>query len=288
VLTELVAADPLHGCSPFKNAEELRGAVVLVARGMCAFEVKALAAVAAGASAVVVINTGDLDKAPRMSAATKAGKALVTPTVMIAQQDGEYVQSFLQRHAPHKSGLMMLVHHWDAWEDYHMRSHHRFRCLPQIGFQPAPARATGAMAMAGGAQHEGRERRVQQQHEGRERQHWCSEGHRSSGRCYAVVVASPRWYYQRRGGGQREQNMRGVPYNMRGPFDHVEAFREVQHGLRSVSIVQCSVSIAQCSVSIAQCSVSIAQCSVSIVQCRMAIAQCSVSIVQCRMAIAQC
>jgi hypothetical protein len=156
-----------------------------------------------------------------MSAATKEGKALKTPTVMIAQQDGEYILSYMKAHSPHRSGLMMLVHHWDAWERYHMHSHHHFRCLAQHSFRPTPAprsfptdvlRTTGAPAD----------------------EFWCSEKHRSSGGCFAVVVTSPRWYYQRM--HQRMQHSttqaKGgapyrTPYTMKGPFPHIEAFREV-------------------------------------------------------------
>jgi hypothetical protein len=88
----VAAASPLDGCTPFENNDDLKvvlscmamfmirpstrcfksankhtqGAVVLVKRGKCAFENKVLAAANAGAIAVVVINTGSLEKAPRM------------------------------------------------------------------------------------------------------------------------------------------------------------------------------------------------------------------------------
>eukprot|EP00889_Picochlorum_renovo_P003573 jgi/Picre1/30603/NNA_005964.t1 len=53
---KLVQFDPPHGCLPPKNPEELRNSIVVMTRGHCSFHEKALQAISARASAMIVIN----------------------------------------------------------------------------------------------------------------------------------------------------------------------------------------------------------------------------------------
>ena len=53
-----IAVSPAHGCNTYDKAlPNHRRVAVLVDRGTCAFDTKAFNALAAGASAVVVINS---------------------------------------------------------------------------------------------------------------------------------------------------------------------------------------------------------------------------------------
>jgi subtilisin family serine protease len=79
----VVRTDPLDACTPLLNAAELSGKIALIRRGVCFFQVKVLAAQAAGARAVIVTNTtpgtfGMILEAP-----------VAIPAVMIDRADGD-------------------------------------------------------------------------------------------------------------------------------------------------------------------------------------------------------
>jgi hypothetical protein len=58
---KLVYATPGDGCSPITNPDAIRGNIALIDRGVCTFDVKAQAAQAAGAIAVIIVNSRDVD-----------------------------------------------------------------------------------------------------------------------------------------------------------------------------------------------------------------------------------
>jgi hypothetical protein len=75
--TPMVAAIPLLACDggvtamPFENADEMRDAIVFTRRGTCPFTTMALAAQAAGAALLVVIDTPPIDDIPTVMGCTE-------------------------------------------------------------------------------------------------------------------------------------------------------------------------------------------------------------------------
>ena len=69
----LVVAQPLHACSPLANAEQARGAAVLVQRASCPFTQKAAHVQEAGAAAMVVFN---VDGSPPVRMSGQGGSLL--------------------------------------------------------------------------------------------------------------------------------------------------------------------------------------------------------------------
>ncbi len=79
----VVFAQPFEACENITNAEAMRGAVVIVYRGTCAMIDKARNAEAAGAVAVVIVNTGAAPEA--ILEAQRTGLALAPPPPGIIQ-----------------------------------------------------------------------------------------------------------------------------------------------------------------------------------------------------------
>ena len=93
----LVAADPVDACLPLKNGNasvssfpSASGAVVFAWRGRCPFSVKAANAAAAGASALLVANTGP-GGALRMTGTSPSSSSTTSlaPTAGISRSSGE-------------------------------------------------------------------------------------------------------------------------------------------------------------------------------------------------------
>lgn len=83
----LVEAEPAEACEPLHDRDgRLGGAVVLVKRGVCSFDVKQRHVAAAGGVAVVVANTQHGLTAMR---AADAGKALQLPVVSVTTTAGQ-------------------------------------------------------------------------------------------------------------------------------------------------------------------------------------------------------
>ncbi len=83
-----VLASPADACAPLANAAAARGAVVLALRGNCSFVAKALAAGAAGAAALVVVNgVGDRLLAP-MGDDPDARRRPRLPAALVSGADG--------------------------------------------------------------------------------------------------------------------------------------------------------------------------------------------------------
>jgi hypothetical protein len=78
------------GCSPFINAADVAGKIVLIERGFCGFAQKARNATLAGAAAVIIYNnTANANAAPPGMADDGVNGAFVTiPTVSIRRADG--------------------------------------------------------------------------------------------------------------------------------------------------------------------------------------------------------
>eukprot|EP00611_Tribonema_gayanum_P027445 TRINITY_DN6784_c0_g1_i1.p1 TRINITY_DN6784_c0_g1~~TRINITY_DN6784_c0_g1_i1.p1 ORF type:complete len:272 (+),score=38.50 TRINITY_DN6784_c0_g1_i1:473-1288(+) len=96
----LVAAQPLLADSVLVNADALQGSVVVVQRGRCTFAAKAARAQAAGAAAVVVLNTCDTWPYVMTDSQGEAeASALTIPVAMVSQQDGDKLLQVVQRHA---------------------------------------------------------------------------------------------------------------------------------------------------------------------------------------------
>ena len=81
----LVRADPPRAETELANAAELNGAIALIYRGACAFTDKAQRAQAAGAVAVVFVNSDDEETHPAPAeAAGESGAALVRPPLLLS------------------------------------------------------------------------------------------------------------------------------------------------------------------------------------------------------------
>jgi len=98
-------ATPPEGDRAFDNAEELAGSIAVVARGKATFAAKALRAQAAGALAVVVVNSVGVwpytmqDSSGEASSAASGGaRPLGIPVTMVREADGSSLRS-MDRHA---------------------------------------------------------------------------------------------------------------------------------------------------------------------------------------------
>lgn len=93
----LVLADDGSGttsdaCEGLVNGAQISGNIALIDRGTCAFVVKAQAAEAAGAIAVVIVNNVTADTAPGMAG---ADPGLTIPTVSVTLADGNLLKAEL-------------------------------------------------------------------------------------------------------------------------------------------------------------------------------------------------
>lgn len=83
-------ADPVHdACSAIVNADDMVGKIAVIDRGNCTYSAKVQAAAAAGAIAVIVVNSQPT--APLAMGGAGGG----IPAVMISQEDGELIKSHL-------------------------------------------------------------------------------------------------------------------------------------------------------------------------------------------------
>ncbi|MGQ0834375.1 MAG: S8 family serine peptidase, partial [Gammaproteobacteria bacterium] len=78
----VVEADPLLGCGPLANAAEVSGNIVLMQRGVCTFQLKSANARAAGARAVIMVNSVAGDPI------TMGAITALIPGVMISLESG--------------------------------------------------------------------------------------------------------------------------------------------------------------------------------------------------------
>ena len=81
------SANPSHGCAAFDVAD---GAIAIVDRGSCGFADKARNAQAAGASALIVANSG-----PGTIRMGGSGDDITIPSVMVSQEDGATIKGGL-------------------------------------------------------------------------------------------------------------------------------------------------------------------------------------------------
>jgi hypothetical protein len=89
---KLVYATPNDGCSPITNADAIRGNIALIDRGTCTFDAKAQAAQAAGAIAVIVVNSRDPDSSDGPFPIVMGGSTDF-PAVMISKPDGAKIKT---------------------------------------------------------------------------------------------------------------------------------------------------------------------------------------------------
>lgn len=92
-----VGGTSTDGCSPFTNATEVVGRIVLIERGLCGFAVKARNATNAGAAAVIIYNNlANVNAGPPGMADDGTNGAFVTiPTVSLRRADGLAIASAL-------------------------------------------------------------------------------------------------------------------------------------------------------------------------------------------------
>ncbi|MHA6246906.1 T9SS-dependent M36 family metallopeptidase [Pontibacter sp. CAU 1760] len=99
VLAETADPNSAEGCSAFTNAAAISGNIAVVYRGSCGFLVKAEQAQAAGAIALVVINS--VPGAPIAMGGTPApGVTIQIPAVMISQANGKIITDVLSTSTP--------------------------------------------------------------------------------------------------------------------------------------------------------------------------------------------
>ena len=102
----LCAARPMDGsASPLQNAGAIRGAIALMTRGTVSFAVKALRAAAAGAVAVVCIQSADVwpYTATDSAGEVAASGAVAPPFVMMRQQEGAALRKALEGASGHEA-----------------------------------------------------------------------------------------------------------------------------------------------------------------------------------------
>jgi len=87
----MVRARPLEADRELENAQSLAGAVAVVVRGVCGFVEKAIRAQAAGAIAVVVINTEDTHLHTMADSEGKGG-GLTVPSVVVASSMAKFFE----------------------------------------------------------------------------------------------------------------------------------------------------------------------------------------------------
>eukprot|EP00164_Ancoracysta_twista_P000935 GFYU01001224.1.p1 GENE.GFYU01001224.1~~GFYU01001224.1.p1 ORF type:complete len:1526 (+),score=391.82 GFYU01001224.1:213-4790(+) len=82
----LVKAEPYAGCETLTNAAAMAGNIAIITRGQCSFSTKSLNAHAAGAKAVIVVNTRE--SIIIMGAAPQFEKSIDIPTASIKDTEG--------------------------------------------------------------------------------------------------------------------------------------------------------------------------------------------------------
>lgn len=88
-LVDSGGSDGMLGCSSLINAHAVRGMIAVVYRGVCTYQTKFTNAVAAGAVAIIVVNTEGTGLAIMIASAQ-------VPAMMISFEDGEKIRKALQ------------------------------------------------------------------------------------------------------------------------------------------------------------------------------------------------
>lgn len=91
----LAYADPPDACGALNNAAAVAGKIALVDRGVCAFTAKIQNCQAAGAIAVVMVNSRDPGSADGIWPIVMGGTAVSLPAVMITKPDGAIIKAQL-------------------------------------------------------------------------------------------------------------------------------------------------------------------------------------------------
>jgi hypothetical protein len=102
----LILAEPLEGCRGIRNAALLRGAMVVMNRGRCSFVDKAMAADAAGAVGLVVLNMVEAGELLTMSG-DETGRTPDMPAVLLGGEDARTLLWWMQ-HRPMMGALLAL------------------------------------------------------------------------------------------------------------------------------------------------------------------------------------
>jgi hypothetical protein len=97
---ELVLAVPSDGCSPFVNAQQTQGKIVIIDRGSCTFATKTANAQSAGAAAVIVAN----NQAGEAFSMSGNLSSISIPAVMVTQSDAIGLKASLGLPAVIKTG----------------------------------------------------------------------------------------------------------------------------------------------------------------------------------------
>ncbi|ETV81641.1 hypothetical protein, variant 1 [Aphanomyces astaci] len=105
--SEVVVASPFHGGAPFTNPSSLRNKIVLLERGVCTFASKIQRAQAAGAVAVVVVQTADVWPYA-MTDSSGEGTSLSIPAFMISKKQGHGLVEYLKANPDHSPHLMSI------------------------------------------------------------------------------------------------------------------------------------------------------------------------------------
>ncbi|KAF0743248.1 hypothetical protein AaE_008561 [Aphanomyces astaci] len=105
--SEVVVASPFHGGAPFANPSSLRNKIVLLERGVCTFASKIQRAQAAGAVAVVVVQTADVWPYA-MTDSSGEGTSLSIPAFMISKKQGHGLVEYLKANPDHSPHLMSI------------------------------------------------------------------------------------------------------------------------------------------------------------------------------------
>ncbi|CAM9530370.1 unnamed protein product [Discosporangium mesarthrocarpum] len=109
VVGRLVLADPATGHTDLANASTLDRSIVVVDRGICTFASKALRAQAAGAAAVVVVQSGDVWPYVMEDSKGEANAGgLQIPVSMVSRDDGKKI-------GPRLAYEVLLSCHFRGW-----------------------------------------------------------------------------------------------------------------------------------------------------------------------------
>ncbi|KAE9004234.1 hypothetical protein PR002_g17119 [Phytophthora rubi] len=91
----VVVADPFDGANPFRNANEMKDKIVVMARGGCTFARKVLRAQNAGAAGVIIIQTADVWPYTMMDS-TGESNGVTIPAFMMSAKVGNGFVEFLR------------------------------------------------------------------------------------------------------------------------------------------------------------------------------------------------
>jgi cytochrome c556 len=92
VTADLIASDPLNGCTPFNNAAAVSGKIVLVNRGTCSFKTKTLNAQNAGAVGVILANNQP-GVAPGLGDDASITDTITIGTLSVSVADGQTIRT---------------------------------------------------------------------------------------------------------------------------------------------------------------------------------------------------